>query len=166
MLLWTFIYKSLYVHAFLCHLGMYQGVELLGHMVTQIWSQMGEWVSHREKSRSVSTLGTCVPRFLPPWFEACAVLYESSCSRKKEMDGKLMSSNTVQAMATEKERQFSSVVVNSRSKEKELGLDLCPQAPVSFLFSEISWDFGFSWLWAVPVLILLLFVNRWSWPSH
>lgn len=60
-----------------------------------------------------------------------------------------MSSNTVQAMAAEKVRQFSSVVINSRSKERELGLDLFPQAPVSFPVSAISclrtiWDFGFS----------------------
>lgn len=30
----------------------------------------------------------------------------------------------------------------------------------------IIWDFGFRWLRADPVLILLLFVNRCSWTSH
>lgn len=60
-----------------------------------------------------------------------------------------MSGNTIKAMTTEKNRQFSPVIINFRSKERELSLDLFPQPAVSFLLGEISclmiiWNFSFS----------------------
>ena len=50
-----------------------------------------------------------------------------------------MSSNTIKEMARKKIRQFPFVIINVRSKERELSLLICSHSQLlSFLLSEIS----------------------------
>lgn len=123
MCLWTFMCRFSCGRVFSFHLGMYLGVELLGHTVTWTRSWVGEWAI-RGKSRNVTKGGClgCLDFFHCDFSEACTVLYVSSSCRKKDGWKTMMFSNIIKAMARKKVRQFPSFLINSRSRKSDLSL--------------------------------------------